>query len=106
MRDIKFKMNQPQKGEKLVRLYLGADLGVNNLVEFSSKLKTIEKDFSDFEINLNEVTVFDLATLQLLVSFKKSCERHKKMVKFKIDLPKETLELIENSGFTKILKKL
>ena len=106
MRDIKFKMNQPQKGEKLVQLYLGGDLGVNNLSELVTKLKTIEKDFAEFEINLNDVSVFDLATLQLLVSFRKSCERHKKEVKFKVDLPKDVAELIENTGFTKIIKKL
>ncbi len=106
MRDIKFKMNQPQKGEKLVQLYLGGDLGVNNLSELVTKLRTVEKDFSEFEVNLNDVVVFDLATLQLLVSFKKSCERHKKEIRFKVDLPKDVGELIENTGFTKVLKKL
>jgi len=106
MRDIKFKMNQPQKGEKLVQLFLGGDLGVNNLSDLVVKLRTIEKDFSEFEVNLNDVAVFDLATIQLLVSFKKSCERHKKEVKFKIDLPKDVAELIENTGFTKVIKKL
>lgn len=106
MRDIKFKMNQPQKGEKSVQLYLGGDLGVNNLTELVTKLREVEKDFSEFEVNLNDVIAFDLATIQLLVSFKKSCERHKKGVKFKIDLPKDIAELIENTGFTKVLKKL
>jgi anti-anti-sigma regulatory factor len=48
----------------------------------------------------------DLATLQMLVSFKKSCERHKKEVKFKLDLPKEISDLFDISGFTKILKQL
>lgn len=106
MREIKFKMNQPQKGEKVAKLYLGGDLGVNNLSELLPKLRTIEKDYSEFEINLNDVTVFDLASIQLLVSFKKACERHKKKIKFKIDLPKDISELVENTGFTKVLKKL
>jgi ABC-type transporter Mla MlaB component len=106
MRDVKFKLNQPQKGEKLVQLYLGGDLGVNNLTELVAKLKEVEKEFSEFEININDVVAFDLATIQLLVSFKKSCERHKKGVRFKVDLPKDIAELIENTGFTKVLKKL
>ena len=106
MRDIKFKMNQPQKGEKQVRIYLGGDLSVNNLSELIPKLRTIEKDFKEFEINLNDVSVFDLASLQMLVSFKKAAERHKKKVKFKVELSNEVLELIENTGFMKVLKKL
>jgi anti-anti-sigma regulatory factor len=106
MRDIKFKLNQPQKGEKLVQLYLGGDLGVNNLPELVIKLREVEKDFSEFEINVNDVAAFDLATIQVLVSFKKACERHKKGIKFKVDLPKDIAELIENTGFTKVIKKL
>jgi ABC-type transporter Mla MlaB component len=78
MRDIKFKLNQPQKGEKLVQLYLGGDLGVNNLPELVIKLREVEKDFSEFEINVNDVAAFDLATIQVLVSFKKHVKDIKK----------------------------
>jgi len=106
MRDIKFKMNQPQKGENLVRIFLGGDLSVNNLNELLPKIRAIEKDYSEIEININEVSVFDLATIQLLVSLQKSAERHKKKIKFKIDLSKDIMELIENTGFLKVLKKL
>ncbi len=106
MRDIKFKLNQPQKGEKLVQLHLGGDLGVNNLTELVTKLREVEKDFSEFEINVNDIAAFDLATIQVLVSFKKACERHKKGIKFKVDLPKDIAELLENTGFTKVIKKL
>jgi len=106
MRDIKFKMNQPQKGENLVRIYLGGDLSVNTLTDLLPKIRAIEKDYSEMEININEVSVFDLASIQFLVSLQKSAERHKKKVKFKIDLPKDIMELIENTGFLKVLKKL
>ncbi|NJO92887.1 MAG: hypothetical protein HC831_30885 [Chloroflexia bacterium] len=71
-----------------------------------TKLREVEKDFSEFEINVNDVAAFDLATIQVLVSFKKTCERHKKGIKFKVDLPKDIAELIENTGFTKVIKKL
>ncbi|MFN8257648.1 MAG: STAS domain-containing protein [Bacteroidales bacterium] len=106
MKDIKFKMNQPQKGENFVRIYLGGDLSVNTLGEILPKLKAVEKDYSELEINVNDVTVFDLSSIQLLVSLQKSAEKHKKKIKFKIDLPKDVMELIENSGFMKIVKKL
>jgi anti-anti-sigma regulatory factor len=106
MRDIKFKMNQPQKGENFVRIYLGGDLSVNTLGELLPKLKAIEKDYAEMELNINDVTVFDLATIQLLVSLQKSAEKHKKKMKFKIDLSKDIMELIENAGFLKLLKKL
>jgi|GEM_PF-7131891 anti-anti-sigma factor len=106
MRDIKFKMSQPQKGENLVRIYLGGDLSVNTLAELLPKIKAIEKDYSDIEININDVSVFDLASIQLLVSLQKSVEKHKKKIKFKIDLSKETMALIESAGFLKVLKKL
>ena len=106
MRDFKFKMNQPQKGENFVRVYLGGDLSVNTLGELLPKLKSIEKDYPEMEVNVSDVTAFDLATIQFLVSLQKSAEKHKKKIKFKIDLPKDITELIENSGFMKIIKKL
>jgi anti-anti-sigma regulatory factor len=106
MRDIKFKMNQPQKGENLVRVYLGGDLSVNSLSELLPKIRSIEKDYPEMEININEVSAFDLASIQFLVSLQKTAERHKKKIKFKIDLPKDVMELIENTGFLKVLKKL
>jgi len=106
MRDIKFKMNQPQKGEKLVRIFLGGDLSVNNLSELLPKIRIIEKDYTEFEININDVSVFDIASIQLLVSLQKTAEKHKKKLKFKIDLPKEVMEILENTGLLKILKKL
>ncbi len=106
MRDIKFNMNKPQKGDKLVRLHVGGSLDVNNLAELTEKLVSIEKEFSEFEMNLNDVTKFDLATIQMLLAFKKTCEQHNKEIKFKIDLPKETAELVENTGFSSIIRKL
>lgn len=106
MRDIKFKMSQPQKGENLVRIYLGGDLSVNTLAELLPKIKAIEKDYSEIEININDVSVFDLASIQLLVSLQKSAEKHKKKIKFKIDLSKDIMGLIESAGFLKVLKKL
>jgi ABC-type transporter Mla MlaB component len=106
MGDIKYKTNQPLKGEKNVRIYLGGDLSVNNLEDLVDKLKQVEKDFNEFEINISELTSFDLASIQLLISLKKTAERHKKKMKFKIELPKESWELIETTGFTKELKNL
>ena len=58
------------------------------------------------EVNINDVSVFDIASIQLLVSLQKSAERHKKILKFKIDLPKDIMEILENTGLLKILKKL
>lgn len=106
MRDVKFKMNQPQKGEKMVQLFLGGDLSVSNLSELVNKLRDIEQDFSEFEISLNDIVAFDLATIQALVSFKKTCISHKKDVRFKVELPKDVVELIESTGFTKVIKNL
>lgn len=106
MRDIKFKMNKPQKGEKLLRLQIGGNLGVNNLSELTDKLISVEQEFSEFEINVGDVIEFDLATIQMLLALKKTCKQHEKEIKFKIDLSKETLELVENTGFSSIIRKL
>ncbi len=106
MRDIKFKMNKPQKGNKQLKLHIGGNLGVGNLAELTEKLIDIEKEFSEFEVNLNDVTIFDLATIQMLLALKKTCEKHQKEIKFKIDLSKETAELVENTGFSSIIRKL
>jgi ABC-type transporter Mla MlaB component len=106
MGDIKYKVNQPKKGEKSLKVFLGGDLGVNNIENLTPKVKQIEKDFSELEIFLSEVAVFDMASIQLLFSLKKTIEKHKKKIKFKIELPKETWELLEITGFAKELKKL
>jgi ABC-type transporter Mla MlaB component len=106
MGDLKYRINQPDKGEKNLKIYLGGDLGVNNLADVTDKLKQVEKDFHEFEINLSEVSAFDLASIQLLFSLKKTAEKHKKKIKFKIDLAKEYWELIETAGFAKELKNL
>jgi ABC-type transporter Mla MlaB component len=106
MGEIKYKINQPNKAEKTLKIYLGGDLGVNNLEDITNKLKGIEKDFNEFEINIGEVTTFDLASMQLLISLKKTFEKHKKKTKFKIELPKESWELIEVTGFSSDLKNL
>jgi ABC-type transporter Mla MlaB component len=106
MGDIKYKVNQPKKGEKSLKVFIGGDLGVNNIENLATKIKQIEKDFSEIEIVVSEVSMFDLASMQLLFSLQKTVEKNKKKIKFKIDLPKETWELLEITGFSKELKKL
>jgi ABC-type transporter Mla MlaB component len=106
MGEIKYKINQPKRGEKNLKIFLGGDMGVNNLDEITGKIKDVEKDFTEFEIVLSEVTNFDIASIQLLKSLKKTFERNKKKYKIKIELPKDTWELIESTGFSKELKNL
>jgi anti-anti-sigma regulatory factor len=106
MGDVKYKINQPGKGEKSLKIFLGGDLGINNLEDLTEKFRQIEKDYSEFEINLSEVTVFDISSMQLLLSLKKTAEKHKKKIKFKLELSKDSIELCEKAGFSKILKSL
>jgi ABC-type transporter Mla MlaB component len=106
MGDIKIRINQPGKGEKNLKIFLGGDLGVNKLDELANKLKQIEKDHTEFEVNINDVTGFDLASIQLLLSLKKTAEKHKKKIRFKMELPKDIWELCERTGFSKELKNL
>ncbi len=106
MGEIKYRINQPNKSEKNVKILLGGDLSVNHIDELTEKFKQTEKDFNEFEININEVTSFDLATVQLLLTLKKTFDKHKKKIRFKLELPKETWELLETTGFSKELKNL
>jgi ABC-type transporter Mla MlaB component len=106
MGDFKIKVNQPGKGEKSLKIFLGGDLSVNKLDDLNNKMKQIEKDYNDFEITINDVSSFDIASIQLLLSLKKTAEKHKKRMKFKIDLPKDIWELCERTGFVKELKNL
>lgn len=106
MGDLKYKINHPVKGEKNVKIFLGGNVGINNLEEIINKLRQVEKDNNEFEINITDISVFDLATIQMLISLNKTAEKHKKKMKFKIELPKEVWELIETTGFTKELKNL
>jgi ABC-type transporter Mla MlaB component len=106
MGELKVRINQPGKGEKCLKIFLGGDLGVNKLNDLADKLKQLEKDHHEFEININDVTAFDLASIQLLLSLKKTADKHKKKIKFKMELPKDIWELCERTGFSKELKNL
>jgi len=106
MKDINFRVKAPKKGEKNVKIFLGGDLGVSNLQDILKNLRSAEKEYEKFEININDVSVCDLATIQMLISFKNTCISHKKKVKFNVDLSKDTLELLEISGLSNIIKKL
>ncbi|RLD63277.1 MAG: hypothetical protein DRI95_11935 [Bacteroidetes bacterium] len=106
MRDLKFKIQPPKKGDKVARLYLAGDLSVNNLNDMVVKFREAEKDYDNIEINLNEIVAFDLATIQLLVSTKKTCLRHKKKVNFNIDISNELMKLLNITGFASIIKSL
>ena len=106
MKDINFRMKSPKKGDKNVTIFLGGDLGVNNLKDVIQNLRTAEKEYEKLEVNVNDVSVCDLATIQMLISFKNTCIAHKKKINFNIDLSKDTLELLEISGLTNIIKTL
>lgn len=106
MGDIKFKIQKPKKGEKLAKIFLTGDLGIGNLEEIVGKFRDIEKNYDEIEINLNEVSVIDLSTIQLLLSMKKSCVKHKKQINFNIDLSNELNTLLETTGFLNIIKTL
>ncbi|MBN1253064.1 MAG: hypothetical protein JXR51_13035 [Bacteroidales bacterium] len=106
MKDINFRIQAPKKGDKKVQIFMGGDLGVNNLKEVVKNLKTAEKDYENLVININDVTVCDLATIQLLVSLKNTCISHNKKISFNIDLSKDILELLQISGLTSIIKSL
>jgi len=106
MKDINFRIKTPKKGDKNVKIFLGGDMGVSNLQEIIKNLRSTEKEYENFEININDVSVCDLSTIQMLISFKNTCIAHKKKVNFNIDLSKDTLELLEISGLSNIIKKL
>jgi len=106
MGDIKFKIQKPKKGETQAKIFLAGNLGISNLEKIVEKFKELEKDYDEIEINLNDVSVMDLATIQLLLSMKKSCLKHKKKINFNIDLPNDIKTLIETTGFATIIKNL
>ena len=106
MGDLKFKIQAPKKGDKIARLYLAGDMSVNNLSDMVIKFREAEKDYDNIEINLGEVAAIDLATIQLLMSMKKTCLRHKKKVNFNIDISKDLTKLINITGFSNIVKSL
>ena len=106
MGDIKFKIQKPKKGDSQAKIFLVGDLSISNLAEIVEKFREIEKNHQEIEVNINEVSNFDLASIQLLLSLKKSCNKHKKKIQFNIDLSNDLKTLMEISGFTNILKTL
>lgn len=106
MRDLKFKIQAPKKGDEVAKLYMAGDLSINNLNEIVAKFKEAEKEYDKLEVNVGDVATFDLAVLQLLISLKKTCLRHKKKISFNLDIPKDIMKLLTITGFSNIIKSL
>ena len=106
MRDLKFKIQAPKKGDNVAKLYMAGDLSVNNLNEIVTKFREAEKEYDNLEVNIGDVVAFDIAAIQLLLSLKKTCLRHKKKISFNIDIPKDIMKLINITGFSNIIKSL
>ena len=83
MGEIKYRINQPDKGEKNLRIYLGGDLGVNNLNELTEKLKTDKQTAFDYLISH---TAVDFNTHFMAVYHLTSTQNHHLLVvKVKIE---------------------
>ncbi|OQY00655.1 MAG: hypothetical protein B6I20_08445 [Bacteroidetes bacterium 4572_117] len=106
MKDSKFKIQAPKKDEDVARIFLTGDLGVNKFKSVVDKISEAESKYENIEINIGEVIAFDLASLQLLISLKKTREKNNKKISFNIDLSKDLTDLLNITGFTNIIKSL
>ncbi len=90
-----------KKDKDVLNLEIKGKLTIDNAGEIGEKILKNLGQYTKLEISICEVTDFDLAFYQLLVSLQKSVSNSSKELKVKISLPLGIEELLKNSGINK-----
>ena len=90
-----------KKDNDVLNIEIKGDLTIDNAGGIREKILENLGQYAKLEINICEITDFDLAFYQLLVSLQKSVSNASKEIKVKISLPSGIEELLKNSGINK-----
>jgi ABC-type transporter Mla MlaB component len=99
MKEAQFQVKQlGGKEGKTVEIRISQELSIHNVEELKAELDKIVNKYNEINIRVDMPENFDLAALQLLISFRKSAEKEGKNVKIHISLPEGLDQIINHSG--------
>ncbi len=86
------------KDSNTIDLILEGDCSIQTVTELYNGLKLNLKEFEIFNVKNDDVESLDLATIQVLISFKKQVEINNKTVNFNFSFSEEINETLTFSG--------
>jgi ABC-type transporter Mla MlaB component len=92
------------KKTKIQHLFLEGDLGINYIDKIKTKIESISIESNEIEIELKKIESFDLSTVQLVYSLKKSLGEKGNTVKIISDMPEDIIPILKNAGFNEFVK--
>ena len=79
------------------------DVGVNFIDQVKMKIESIQIDGREIIIDLKNIESFDISSVQLMYSLKKTLGDQGKSVELKSEFPENIIILLRNSGFEEII---
>jgi anti-anti-sigma regulatory factor len=99
MKEAQFQV-KPIGGKegKTIEIRISQEFSIHNVEEIKAEFDKIVDKYNEFNIKVDMPESFDLAALQLLISFRKSAEKEGKKVKVLLSLPESIDQIINHSG--------
>ncbi|MCK7511949.1 MAG: STAS domain-containing protein [Desulfobacterales bacterium] len=99
MKDAHFQVKSiGGKEGKAAEIKIGHEFSIHNVEDIKAELDKIADKYNEFNIKVDMPESFDLAALQLLVSFRKTAEKEGRKVKVQLSLPESLDQIINHSG--------
>ena len=95
--------NKTDKKTKTQHLQLEGDMGISYIEKIKSKIDSINIELNEVIIELKNIYSFDLSTVQLVLSLKKTLVEKGKNVKIVSDMPEDIIPLLKNAGFNEFV---
>ncbi|MFN8208536.1 MAG: STAS domain-containing protein [Bacteroidales bacterium] len=99
MKNAQFQLKQVGGKEgKTIEIKISQEFSIHNVEEIKAEFDKIADKYNEFNIRVDMPENFDLAALQLLISFRKSAEKEGRKVKVHLSLPEGLDHIINHSG--------
>lgn len=89
----------PDNDNNTITVNVTNELSLNNVEEFQQELLSVFHDYEQFNIQLKDIEIFDLAGIQILQGLKNSAEKAGKKVQLDIQLTDELIQIVQRAGF-------
>lgn len=82
-----------------IEISLSGDISLNRAEKIKESIDDVFPKYQHIEVSIDDVENFDLFSIQLLYSMKKTAAGQKKSIKYNINLPNEIIQLVNHAGF-------
>jgi hypothetical protein len=99
MKNVSIRFVKDNENKEVLGIELKGDLNIENACIIKNELLKNIKSKTIFNLFITDITAFDLAFYQLLVSFKLTLDQQNKTLNLKMDTDDENVSLLLKSGF-------